>query len=62
MSLGVGVEAVALLAAEAQGRLGEPGFDWSPAHFQGSARPAGRRTQSRNGIVVPHAQTGIQVF
>ena len=62
MSLGVVVDGVALLAPEAQVRLGEPGFGWSPAQFQGSARPVGRRAQSRTGIVVPHSQTGTQVF
>ena len=51
MSLGAGVKGVALLAPEAQVRLREPGFGWSPAQFHGSARPAGWRAQSRTGIV-----------
>ena len=51
------VEGIALLAPEAQVRLREPGLGWSPAQFQGSARPAGRRAQSRTGIV--DGDTGV---
>ena len=45
------MEGIALLVPEAQVGLREPGFGWSPAQFQGSARPTGRRAQSRTGIV-----------
>ena len=58
MSLGAGVEAVALLAAEAQVRLGEPGFDWSPAHFQGSARPAGSEDSEQEWDSCPSRPDG----